>query len=235
MRVAILYECSGSVRNAFALAGHDAVSVDLLPSMTPGQHWQGDVWDFIKRFPAHMFDRIIAHPECTFVTVSGLHRNKGNPERAEKTELAIENFRKLLLLPNLIAENPVSCLSSRIRKPSQIIQPYEYGHDASKKTCLWPSEPDKYRPLVPTVRKQGRMVMDPKIGRIMERFANQTDSGQNRLPPSEDRWLQRSITYPGIAAAMAYHWGGMELRDQLRYLEYQMECLTEELCVQAPA
>jgi len=229
MRVAVLYECSGSVRNAFAAAGHDAVSVDLLPSMTPGQHWQGDVWEFLKRFPANMFDRIIAHPECTYVTVSGLHRNKNNPERAEKTELAIENFRKLLLVPNLIAENPISCLSSRIRKPAQIIQPYQFGHDASKATCFWPSDGTAYTPLEHTVRKQGRMVMDPKLGKIMERFANQTDSGQNRLPPSEDRWLQRSITYPGIAAAMAYHWGGLALRDRLRYLEYQFECLAGEL------
>lgn len=229
MKVAVLYECSGAVRDAFKEAGHDAVSVDLLPSRSPGQHWQGDVWEFLKKHPAAGFDRIIAHPECTFVTVSGLHRNKGNPERQAKTEEAIDNFRKLLQLPNLIAENPVSCLSSRIRKPAQIVQPYQFGHDASKKTGFWPSLGTDYVPLQPTVRKTGRFVFDSKLGKIMERFANQTDTGQNRLTPSEDRWLLRSITYPGIAAAMAYHWGGLSLRGSLRYLEYQIECLSSEM------
>jgi hypothetical protein len=230
MRIAVLYECSGSVRNAFSLSGHDAVSVDLLPSMTPGQHWQGDVRDFLKRFPANCFDLIVAHPECTYVTVSGLHRNKDNPERQAKTEAAIENFRWLLGLDTkIIAENPVSCLSTAIRKPAQIVQPYQYGHDASKKTCFWPGDNTDYTPLVGTMRKNGRMVFDTKLGKVMERWSNQTDTGQNRLPPSEDRWLERSITYPGIAAAMAYHWGGASLRAAIRYLEYQMECLTLEV------
>lgn len=235
MRVAVIYECSGTVRDAFIAAGHDAVSVDLLPTMRPGPHWQGDVWEFFKRFPPNLFDLIIAHPDCTYVTVSGLHRNKNNPERAAKTEAAIDNFRKLLRIPNLIAENPITCLSTRIRKPAQIIQPYEFGHDASKKTCFWPSDGMEYVRLEPTVRKSGRMVLDPKLNRVMERFANQTDSGQNRLPPSESRWLERSITYPGIAAAMAYHWGGMSLRGRIRYLEFQLECLTEEISVKASA
>lgn len=230
MRVAVLYECSGSVRNAFALAGHDAVSVDLLPSMTPGQHWQGDVWEFLKRFPANRFDLIVAHPDCTFVTVSGLHRNKGNPERQAKTEAAIDNFRKLLRLDTkIIAENPVSCLSTAIRKPAQTVQPYEYGHDASKRTCFWPGDDTEYVPLVPTMRKSGRIVFDTKLGKMMERWANQTDTGQNRLAPSADRWLERSITYPGIAAAMAFHWGGQSLRSSMRYLEFQMEALAAEM------
>lgn len=230
MRVAVLYECSGSVRNAFALSGHDAISVDLLPSMTPGQHWQGDVWAFLDRFPASCFDLIVAHPECTYVTVSGLHRNKGNPERQAKTEAAVENFRRLLRLDTkIIAENPVSCLSTAIRKPAQTVQPYEYGHDASKRTCFWPGDHTHYVPLVPTMRKSGRFVLDTKLGKVMERWANQTDTGQNRLPPSEDRWLERSITYPGIAAAMAFHWGGATVRSAVRYLEYQIECLTSEM------
>lgn len=230
MKVAVLYECSGSVRNAFVLSGHDAVSVDLLPSMTPGQHWQGDVRDFLKRFPASSFDLIVAHPECTYVTVSGLHRNKNNPERAAKTEAAIENFRWLLNLDTkLIAENPVSCLSTAIRKPAQTVQPYQYGHDASKRTCFWPSFGTDYVPLCPTMRKTGRFVFDKNLSKIMERWANQTDSGQNRLPPSEDRWLERSITYPGIAAAMAYHGGGGSARASMRYLEFQMEALADEM------
>lgn len=229
MRVAVLYECSGTVRDAFIAAGHDAISVDLLPTMRPGPHWQGDVWDFLRRHPAERFGRIVAHPECTYVTVSGLHRNKNNPERAEKTELAVENFRRLLRLPNIICENPVSCLSTRIRPSNQTVQPYEYGHNASKRTCFWAGDDTTYAPLVPTLRVQGRMVWDPKLKKIMERFDNQTDTGQNRLGPSEDRWLERSITYPGIAAAMARYWGGLSVRSAMRYLEYQLECLASEM------
>jgi hypothetical protein len=231
MRVVVLYECSGTVRDAFIAAGHDAISVDLLPTMRPGPHWQGDVWDFLRRFPAESFDEIIAHPECTYLTVSGLHRNKGNPERQQKTEDAIENFGKLLRLPckRVYVENPVGCISSRIRKPAQIVQPYEFGHDASKKTCYWPGDETDYQRLVPTMRKNGRMVYDPKIGRVMERWANQTDTGQNRLGPSDDRWLERSITYAGLAAAKARYWGGASLRSVLWYLEYQLECLASEI------
>lgn len=228
---AVLYECSGTVRDALTAAGHDAVSVDLLPSMRPGQHWQGDVWDFLRRHPADRFDGIVCHPECTYVTVSGLHRNKGNPERQEKTDAAVDNFRKLLRLPckKLYAENPVSCLSSRIRKPAQTVQPYQFGHDASKRTCYWPGDETDYVPLVPTMRKGGRWVWDPKLGKMMERWENQTDTGQNRLGPSEDRWLERSITYPGIAAAKALHWGGASLKAVMWYLEYQLECLASEM------
>ena len=235
MRVAVLYECSGTVRDAFKAAGHDAISVDLLPTMRPGQHWQGDVWDFLRRHPAERFDRIIGHPECTYVSVSGLHRNKNDPARARKTDKAVDNFRKLLRLPNIILENPVSCLSTLIRKPNQTVQPYEYGHDASKRTCFWAGDNTVYNRLVPTVRKRGRIVFDTKLGKMMERFENQTDTGQNRLGPSEDRWLERSITYPGIAAAMAHHWGGLSLRSAARYLDFQLECLASEMTYVAPA
>jgi hypothetical protein len=231
MKVVVLYECSGTVRDAFISAGHDAISVDLLPTMKPGPHWQGDVWDFLRRFPAETWDTIICHPECTFLTVSGLHRNKGNPERAAKTEAAILNFAKLLRLPcpRVYVENPVGCISSRIRKPAQIIQPYQFGHDASKKTRYWGGDDTDYKMLVPTMRKNGRMVMDPKIGRVMERWSNQTDTGQNKLGPSEDRWLERSITYAGVAAAKARYWGGASIRSLIWYLEYQMECLASEI------
>lgn len=231
MKGVVLYECSGTVRDAFTAAGHDMVSVDLLPSRTEGPHWQGDVWDFLRRFPADCFDIIIAHPECTYLTVSGLHRNKGNPERQAKTEYAVDNFRKLLRLPckRVYVENPVGCISSQIRKPSQIVQPYEFGEDASKKTCYWAGDHTEYQWLVPTLRRRGRMVLDPKLGKIMERFENQTDSGQNRLGPSEDRWLERSITYPALAAAKARHWGGASLKSVMWYLEFQIERLAEEL------
>jgi len=231
MKWAVLYECSGTVRDALIAAGHDAVSVDLLPTRRPGPHVEGDVWEFLRKHPAETFDGIICHPDCTFVTVSGLHRNKGNPERQAKTDLAVENFRKLLQLPckRLYAENPVSCLSTMIRKPAQTVQPYQFGHDASKRTCFWPGDETTYIPLQPTMRKSGRWVYDNNLKKMMERFANQTDSGQNRLPPSEHRWLDRSITYAGFAAAMAYHWGGASLRAQLYYLDYQAECLAQEM------
>lgn len=231
MKWAVLYECSGIVRDALIAAGHDAVSVDLLPTKRPGPHVQDDVWAFLKAHPAETFDGIICHPDCTYVTVSGLHRNKNNPERQEKTDAAVDNFRKLLRLPckRLYAENPVSCLSTRIRPPAQTVQPYQFGHDASKRTCYWPGDETEYVPLVPTMRKAGRMVYDPKLKKVMERWANQTDTGQNRLAPSADRWLERSMTYPGIAAAKAFHWGGASLRSMLYYLEYQMECLASEM------
>jgi hypothetical protein len=106
-------------------------------------------------------------------------------------------------------ENPVSCISSRIRKPDQIIQPYDFGDDASKKTCLWLEGLPKLT-VDPSKRLPGRMVMYG--GRMVERWSNQTDSGQNRLPPSADRWKVRSKTYDGIASAMASQWGGFLLR-----------------------
>jgi hypothetical protein len=191
------------------------------------------VWEFLALYPPETWDLIICHPECTFLTVSGLHRNKNNPERAAKTEAAIVNFAKLLRLKckRVYVENPVGCISSRIRKPAQIVQPYEFGDDASKKTCFWPGDFTEYIRLEPTVRKSGRIVMDIKLGKMMERWSNQTDTGQNKLGPSEDRWLERSITYPGFAAAMAYHWGGASIRSAMRYLEFQIECLTAEMSV----
>lgn len=146
---------------------------------------------------------MIAHPPCTYLSVSGLHWNKNNYERQQKTEAAIQFFRAMMNVPidKIAIENPVGCISTRIRKPDQIIQPYEFGDDASKKTCLWL---EGLPPLVkdPSKRVQGRLV-DGK-----ERWANQTDSGQNKLGPSTDRWKLRSVTYQGIAEAMAEQWGG---------------------------
>lgn len=161
---------------------------------------------------------VVAHPECKFMSVSGLHWNKrgamvdGRP-RAELTEEALDFVRELMAAPvPLIAiENPVSCISTRIRKPDQIVQPYEFGDDASKKTCLWL----KGLPLLtvdPAQRLAGRMVEWPRgSGRMVERWANQTDSGQNRVPPSASRATDRSRTYPGIADAIARQWGGLAM------------------------
>ena len=210
-------------------AGHDALSVDLLPTMKPGPHWQGDVWEFLKLHPAKTFDLIICHPECTYLTVSGLHHNKNNPERAAKTEVALEEIERLFALKckRVYVENPVGCISSRIRKPNQIIQPYEFGEDASKKTCFWAGDYTDYTPLVPTMRKSGRIVDDN--GTQRERWANQTDSGQNKLTPSDTRWLERSVTYPGVGAAMVYHWTDQNVRSKLWYLGFQVERLGREM------
>lgn len=202
MKVLISCEFSGTVRDAFIARGHEALSCDLLPSLKPGPHYQGDVKDVLY----DGWDLMIAHPPCTYLTVSGLHWNKRNPERAAKTEEGLE-FVRLLMdapIPKIAIENPVSCISSRIRKPDQIIQPYQFGHDASKKTCLWLKGLPPL-PLDPALRFPGRMVLNN--GKMVERWSNQTDSGQNRLGPSEDRWAIRSLTYQGIANAMASTWG----------------------------
>ena len=196
MKVLVACEYSGTVRDAFRAAGHDALSCDLLPTDVPGPHYQGDVADIIN----DGWDLMVAHPPCTYLCSSGLHWNKRRPERAQMTEDALE-FVQFLLdapIPRIALENPIGCIGTRIRKADQTIQPWQFGHDASKSTCLWL----KNLPLLtPTA------VVEPRIANGKKRWANQTDSGQNRLPPSEDRWKIRSETYAGIAAAMVAQWG----------------------------
>jgi hypothetical protein len=197
MRVLVACEYSGTVRDAFIRAGHYAMSCDLLPSeSTIGDHYQGNVLDILD----HEWDLMIAHPPCTYLCSSGLHWNKRKPERTQQTEEALDFVRILLdaPIPKIALENPIGCISTRIRKPSQTIQPYHFGDDASKSTCLWL----KGLPLLlPTD------FVEPRIVNGKRRWANQTDSGQNRLPPSPDRWKIRSETYVGIANAMAAQWG----------------------------
>ena len=192
MRVLVACEYSGTVRDAFRRRGHDAVSCDLLPTDAPGPHYQGDVADIIS----DGWDMMIAHPPCTYLCSSGLHWNKRRPERAALTEEALRFVRFLLEcpIPRIALENPVGCISTRIRKPDQTIQPWQFGHPESKATCLWlkglPAlAPTEILPLPPTGR-----------------WENQTASGQNRLAPSADRWKIRSKTYSGIAEAMAAQW-----------------------------
>jgi len=134
--------------------------------------------------------------------VSGLHWNGRIPGRAALTEEALGFVRFLMdqPIPKIAIENPVSCISSRIRKPDQTIQPYQFGHDASKRTCLWLKGLSPL-PIDPALYVEPRMVNGKP------RWANQTDSGQNKLGPSPDRWKERSETYSGIANAMAQHWG----------------------------
>lgn len=197
MRVLVACEYSGRVRDAFIAAGHDAMSCDLLPTDAPGPHYQGDVLDVLD----DGWDLMIAHPPCTYLCGSGLHWNKRRPERAQMTEDALA-FVRLLLgapVPRIALENPVGVISTRIRRPDQIIQPYQFGDDASKATCLWLKG---LAPLTPTKYAAPRITAAGK-----RRWGNQTDSGQNRLPPTADRWKLRSETYQGIADAMAHQWG----------------------------
>lgn len=202
MKVAVLCEFSGIVREAFLKRGHDAISCDLLPTESPGPHIQGDCLE--QDWTG--YDLLICHPPCTYLCSSGLHRNKGNADRVAQTELALAFVRSLMDIdvPMLALENPVGCISTRIRKPDQIIQPYQFGADASKTTCLW---------LKGLPRLQARGLVNPRIawvnGKPYMRWGNQTDGGQNRLGPSADRWAKRSITYPGVADAMAEQWGAL--------------------------
>ena len=196
MKVLVACEYSGTVRDAFIAAGHDAMSCDLLPTDVPGPHYQGDVTDIL----GDGWDLMVAHPPCTYLSVSGMHWTTRGLRDPKLTEDALA-FVRLLMdapIPRIAIENPVSVISSRIRKPDQIIQPHEYGHDASKKTCLWL----KGLPLlVPTQH------VEPRIVNGKKRWGNQCDSGQNKLGPSDDRWKIRSETFTGIAQAMAAQWG----------------------------
>ena len=195
MRILIACESSGVVRDAFRARGHFAMSCDLLSAERPGPHHQGDVRELLDQ----EWDLLIAHPPCTYLSVSGMHWTTRGLRDPKLTEDALDLVRLFMNAPieRIAIENPVSVISSRIRKPDQIIQPHQFGHDASKKTCLWL----KGLPLL----KPTQMV-EPRMVNGRPRWANQTDSGQNKLPPSKDRWKLRSKTYEGIADAMAAQW-----------------------------
>ena len=200
MKVLVACEFSGTVRDAFIRRGHDAMSCDLLPTESPGPHYQGDVLDIIE----DGWDLMVAHPPCTYLASSGLHWNKRIPGREQLTHEAMLFVFNLMgegfvrhQIQRIALENPIGRISSAYRKPDQIIQPWMFGHPESKSTCLWlkglpPLEPTNVLPL-------------PEGGR----WANQTPSGQNKLGPSADRWKLRSVTYAGIAEAMADQWGSI--------------------------
>ena len=196
MRVLAACEFSGVVRRAFRARGHDAWSCVLLPAEDGGEHYQGDVRDVLGQG----WDMLIAHPPCTYLCSSGMHRTVRGLRDPQLTEDSLAFVRQLLAadVPRICLENPIGVISTRIRKPDQIIQPWQFGHDASKATCLWLKN---LPPLRPT------HLIEPRMVHGRPRWGNQTDSGQNRLGPSADRWAKRSITYPGIAEAMAEQWG----------------------------
>lgn len=200
MKVLVACEYSGAVRDAFISKGHDAISCDLLDTDVPGPHYKGDVRDIID----NGWDLMIAHPPCTFLTVAGARwfyhpedkqlptsqrrPHPKYPTRRQDQKDAIE-FVKFLMSANIdkiALENPVGVLSTQYKKPSQIIQPWQFGHGVTKATCLWL----KNLPLLtPTEIVSGRV------------------AECHNLPPSKDRWKLRSKTYEGIAKAMAEQWG----------------------------
>lgn len=196
MRVLVACEFSGVVRRAFMKLGHDVLSCDLLPSDDDSPyHYTGDVRDVL----AQPWDLMIAHPPCTDLAVSGAAWFK--EKIADGRQQRALDFVKLLMdadIPRIAIENPISVISSKIRKPDQIIQPWWFGEDASKKTCLWLKN-------LPNLVETNRLPGDNTTRR-----ANQTASGQNKIGPSPDRWKERSKTYQGIADAMADQWGRMQ-------------------------
>ena len=192
MKVLVACEYSGKVRDAFIAKGHQAISCDLLPTDALGPHYQGDVFDIIN----DGFDLMVAHPPCTYLSVSGMHWTTRGLRDPKLTEDALAFVQLLMNAPikHIAIENPISIISTRIRKPDQVIQPWQFGHDASKKTCLWLKN-------LPLLQPTDKLPGDNKTRR-----ANQTPSGQNKLGPSADRWKLRSATYQGIADAMAAQW-----------------------------
>lgn len=206
MKILIACESSGQMRRRLLAKGHKVLSCDVLPADDGDEqnHYVGDVREILQRHEPHYWDAIIGHPPCTYLSSSGLHRNIGNPERQAQTQEALEFFRYLWNQPAkiIVLENPVGA-ASRIAKPSVIVQPYMFGDDASKRTCFWMRG---MRPLPLPHREvwhKGRLVAHN--GKLVTRWSNQTDSGQNRLPPSADRWKLRSKTYDGIADYLARH------------------------------
>lgn len=181
MRILIACEFSGIVREAFRSMGHESYSCDLLPNEIEGNHIQEDVLNILD----NGWDMMIAHPPCTHLAVSGARWFKD--KMIEQIE-SLEFVKKLMnaRIEKICIENPISIISSKIRKPDQIIQPWQFGHGETKSTCLWL----KNLPLLqPTEIVEGR---EPRI---------------HNMAPSKDRWKNRSRTYIGIAKAMADQWG----------------------------
>ena len=196
LRVLVGCEYSGRVREAFRARGHEVLSCDLEPAEDGSpHHYQGDIFDVL----GEGWDLAIFHPPCTYLSVSGMHWTTRGLRDPKLTEDALEFVQRLMdaPIPTIAIENPVSVISSRIRKPDQIVNPFDFGEDASKKTCLWL----KGLPLLkPTIYVPPRTVEGKK------RWGNQCDSGQNKLGPSPTRWKERSRTFQGIADAFASQW-----------------------------
>lgn len=185
MKVLVACEYSGTVRDAFIGGGHEAMSCDLLPTDAPGPHYQGDVRDVLD----YPWDLMIAHPPCTHLSVSGARHFAA--KRMDGRQQSSVSFFMMLAktsIPMIAIENPVCVMSSIWRRPDQVIQPWQFGHGETKATALWL----KGLPLL-----QPTNVVPGREARI------------HRMPPSPDRWKERSKTFAGIAAAMAAQWGGI--------------------------
>lgn len=235
MRIFVGMETSGALRRAFDARGHHTISCDTLPpeddAHTEGHlhrsaHWQGDVFEALQSLAGFGWrpDAAIFHPDCTFLTNSAAWAFTDGPyhqavkpttlvggARRAAREDAISTVRLIASqdIPRIIIENPPGSLSTRWRPPTQIVQPWMFGDDASKATCFWfvGKEWETLEPpglaIDPAQRCPGRMVEWPRgSGKMVERWSNQTDSGQNRLTPGDDRWKHRARTYPGIAGAL---------------------------------
>lgn len=181
MKILIACEYSGIVREAFRKKGHEAWSCDLLPTEIPGNHIQGDVSDILKEG----WDLMIAHPPCTHLAVSGARWFKYKQQEQQE---ALKFVVTLLSapIPKIALENPISIISSHIRKPDQVIQPWMFGHGETKATCLWLKNLPKLKPT---------NIVDGREHRV------------HKMPPGPNRWKERSRTYTGIAEAMADTWG----------------------------
>lgn len=238
LRVLVACEYSGKIRDAFRRRGFDAWSNDLTEPPEgefPEFHLPGDCMYHIEN--SGPWDLLIAHPTCTYLTIAAEWAYKDDPgkkmrhgtlfgaERRAAREESLDFVRKLLgaKVPHIALENPVGAISSRIRKPDMIVQPWQFGDDASKATCFWVKDLPELRPTNIIEPMYGcvccRVKFDmaagvdgcPKCrglnGAPKKVWGNQTASGQNKLPPSEDRWKERSRTYDGIAEAIAQQWG----------------------------
>lgn len=238
MRVLVGCEFTGTVRRKFRERGHDAWSNDILPATdNSSHHLQMDVFEAIANYGP--WDLGIFHPPCAYLTSSAewcysdaaeeKARARGSgalfgSARRQARDEAVEFFRRLWesSIPKVCIENPIGVIPTRLGlKPTQIVQPFEYGHDARKATCLWLR--GGLDPLRPTLRispKHGCPVCKVKFeycedvsncsvcgAKLKTVWANQTPSGQNKLGPSENRWALRAATYEGIASAMAETWG----------------------------
>lgn len=197
MRVLVACEFSGIVRDAFWRKGHDAFSCDFLPTEVPGPHYQGDVMDIIDEG----WDLMIAHPPCTYLCSMGIWWNYKRPERWKDTKKAISFVEKLwdAEIPMVCIENPIGILSTRFCKPTQIINPWQFGQEFNKPTCLWLRG---LEPLKPTkIVDKGKFYIK-KNGARMSAWSHIT-SGTRK----EERARIASRTFQGIADAMASQWG----------------------------
>jgi hypothetical protein len=189
VKVLVGCEFSGIVRNAFTKLRHDAWSCDILPTEKKGQHIQDDVLKHLDE----EWDLMIAHPPCTYLAVSGARWFK---DRKKEQEGALAFVRELINapIPYICIENPISIINTRIRKPDQIIQPWMFGHGETKATCLWLKGLPKLKPTKLVSGREARV---------------------HKMPPSKERWKNRSRTLEGIAEAMANQWGRTQIISQM--------------------